>query len=84
MTKSFLIKTAPTLHEFKFVEFLNQKIELQLLQSFIVQPQSIEAWVRYLTTESSSRVRIIHSPLSHGEDIDWDDLVKPHLILSVG
>lgn len=78
--KNILIKTAPSLHEFRYVEQLNSKIEIQLLKSFIDQPDSIEDWFDYLTKESNSEIVIIHSPLNQGDDIDWDDLLEPEIL----
>lgn len=74
--KEFLIKCAPQLTEFAFAETLNQTFEIQLLQSFIDNPQSVNDWVHYVIAHPQLDIRVIHSPLHQGADIDWDDLLN--------
>lgn len=81
--KNILIKTAPTLSEFKYVETLNQQIELQLLKSFIDDSNSISDWFDYLTQSSNSQIQVLHSPLHRGDDVDWDDLLDPEILAIV-
>lgn len=81
--EKLLIKTAPTLQEFQYVETLNPNIEIQLLKSFIENPNSIESWFVYLTQQSTSEVQVLHSPLHQGDDIDWDDLLDPEILAIV-
>ena len=74
--KEFLIKCAPQLTEFAFAETLSQTFEIQLLQSFIDNPQSVNDWVHYVIAHPQLDIRVIHSPLHQGADIDWDDLLN--------
>lgn len=75
--ENIYIKVSPKLGEFQVASSLNSNIELQLLQDFIDDPNHIQPFFAYLRHHPEAQIKVIHSPLHQGEDIDWDDILHP-------